>query len=62
MKENTMSEDVTPDDVRKRAAAAGLALREDRLESVRLAPDLKERSADAMDALRAAAERTEAAW
>ena len=30
-----MSEDVTPDDVRKRAAVAGLAIREDRLESVR---------------------------
>lgn len=39
-----------------------LILAKDRLESVRVAPDLKERTADAMDALRAAAERTEAAW
>ena len=30
-----MSEDVTIDDVRKRAGVAGLAIREDRLESVR---------------------------
>jgi hypothetical protein len=39
-----------------------LILAKDRLETVRVAPDLKERTADAMDALRAAAERTEAAW
>jgi len=39
-----------------------LILAKDRLESVRVAPDLKDRTADAMDALRAAAERTEAAW
>ena len=30
-----MSEDVTLDDVKKRAGVAGLAIREDRLESVR---------------------------
>jgi hypothetical protein len=30
-----MSEEITHDDVRKRAAVAGLAIREDRLESVR---------------------------
>ena len=30
-----MSEEITQDDVRKRAAVAGLAIREDRLESVR---------------------------
>jgi hypothetical protein len=34
----------------------------DRLESVRVAADLRERAADALTALRAAAERTEAAW
>lgn len=39
-----------------------LILAKDRLETVRVAPDLRERTADAMDALRAAAERTEAAW
>jgi hypothetical protein len=39
-----------------------LVVAKDRLESVRVAPDLKERTADAMDAMRAAAERTEAAW
>ena len=39
-----------------------LVLAKDRLESVRVAPDLKERGADVMSALRAAAERTEAAW
>ena len=30
-----MSEEITLDDVKKRAAVAGLAIREDRLESVR---------------------------
>ena len=39
-----------------------LILAKDRLETVRVAPDLKERTADTMDALRAASERTEAAW
>jgi hypothetical protein len=39
-----------------------LILAKDRLETVRVAPDLKDHTADAMDALRAAAERTEAAW
>ena len=39
-----------------------LILAKDRLESVRVAPDLKDRPADTMDALRAAAERTEATW
>jgi hypothetical protein len=39
-----------------------LILAKDRLETVRVAPDLKERTADVVTALRAAAERTEAAW
>ena len=39
-----------------------LILAKDRLEAVRVAPDLKERAADVVSALRAAAERTEAAW
>lgn len=34
----------------------------DRLESLRIAADLKDRTADAVAALRAAAERTDAAW
>jgi len=34
----------------------------DRLETVRVANDLRERTADAIAALRAAAERTDAAW
>lgn len=34
----------------------------DRLESIRIAPDLAPRADEAMAALRAAAERTEAAW
>jgi hypothetical protein len=33
--EESMSEDITFDDVRKRAAVAGLTLREDRIEMVR---------------------------
>jgi hypothetical protein len=39
-----------------------LILAKDRLEAVRVAPDLKDRTADVVDALRAAAERTDAAW
>jgi len=39
-----------------------LILAKDRLETVRVAPDLKDRGADVVAALRAAAERTEAAW
>jgi len=39
-----------------------LILAKDRLETVRVAPDLRERSADVIAALRAAAERTDAAW
>jgi hypothetical protein len=39
-----------------------LIVAKDRLETVRVAPDLKERAADVVAALRAAAERTEAAW
>lgn len=34
----------------------------DRLEAIRLSPDLAARAADAMSALRAAAERTDASW
>ncbi|MFN2569741.1 MAG: hypothetical protein ABR564_09105 [Candidatus Dormibacteria bacterium] len=34
----------------------------DRVESVRLAPDLADRADEAMSGLRAAAERTDAAW
>jgi hypothetical protein len=34
----------------------------DRLESIRLAADLRDRAEDAITALRGAAERTEAAW
>jgi hypothetical protein len=39
-----------------------LIVAKDRLETVRVAPDLKDRGADVVSALRAAAERTEAAW
>lgn len=39
-----------------------LILAKDRLETVRLAPDLKDRGAEVVAALKAAAERTEAAW
>lgn len=39
-----------------------LILAKDRLETVRVAADLKDRGADVVGALRAAAERTEAAW
>jgi hypothetical protein len=39
-----------------------LILAKDRLETVRVAPDLKERGAEVVAALRAAAERTDAAW
>jgi hypothetical protein len=39
-----------------------LILAKDRLETVRLAPDLKDRGEEVLAALRAAAERTEAAW
>ena len=34
----------------------------DRLETIRVASDLRERATDVVDALRAAAERTETAW
>jgi hypothetical protein len=39
-----------------------LIVAKDRLETVRVAPDLKDRTADVVSALKAAAERTEAAW
>ncbi len=39
-----------------------LILAKDRLETVRVAPDLKERTGDVVAALRAAAERTDAGW
>jgi hypothetical protein len=39
-----------------------LVLAKDRLEQVRVAPDLKDRPAEVISALRSASERTEAAW
>ena len=39
-----------------------LVTAKDRLESIRLAPDLATRAQETLDALRAAAERTDAAW
>jgi len=39
-----------------------LVVAKDRLETVRVAADLRERAPDTIAALRAAAERTEAAW
>jgi hypothetical protein len=39
-----------------------LIVAKDRLETVRVAPDLKDRGEEVVGALRAAAERTEAAW